>query len=365
MVRADAAELRGDACGALEALDQRPFGPDGKLFWRRERLTRLVQLAQLGPRMPPWVHARWILAQALQQGGGAADQRMMRALEVAVAARGGEGALTGIDRVDASGKVIDGDWIFRQLALYELGGLAAFLRTAPADLVSGADRIPDWVAAPMSGFRLISRSSRTVVWEDLATGERRPVDNIGPAALAVLGDHVVGRLVPVSTECAWMFESAPLVVEEGAARAVADAPGDWLAIVTAALQRDDAPMSQAGFEFAMVTDVPRVLWLLVLLEGRPVKEVSDPIAIARVLLDRASVELSGTAPSREPDAVELWPCFFAAVLDPFVLGGLDGAVSIADLPTLEALAELLPPPAATVCGDLRNLLLARERCDCA
>ena len=121
MVRADAAERRGDALGALEALDQRPLGPDGKLFWRRERLTRLTQLALLGPVLPPWVRARWILAQALQQWGGATNQRMTRALEVAIAARGGEGALPGIDRADARARVVDGDWIFRQLALYELG----------------------------------------------------------------------------------------------------------------------------------------------------------------------------------------------------------------------------------------------------
>ena len=89
-------------------------------------------------------------------------------------------------------------------------------------------------------------------------------------------------------------------------------------------------MSQAGFEFAMVTDVPRVVWLAVLLEDREVHDVSTSVAVARVLLDRVSAELVETAPSG-PDAVELWPCVFAALLDPFVLDGFEDALAMADL----------------------------------
>ena len=365
MIRADVAERRGDALGALEALDRRPFGPDGKMFWRRERVTRLVQLTQLGPLLPPWVHSRWILAQALQQWGGATNSRMMRALEVAVAIRGGEDALPGIDRADARAKVVDGDWVFRQLALYELGGLDAFLRAAPADLMSGADRIAEWAAAPMSGFRLVSRTPSTVMWEDLATGERRCVDNIGSAALAMLGECVVGRLVPVSTRSSWMFESAPLVVAEPVARTVAAAPADWLAAVTAGLQGEDVPMSQSAFEFAMVTDVPRVVWLHALLEGRPADLASQPVTLVRALLDRVCAALEGPSSRDEQLGVELWPCVYAAVLDPFVMSGFDEALENGDLPTMVALAERLPDPAAAVCEDLRNRFIARGGQDCA
>ena len=81
--------------------------------------------------------------------------------------------------------------------------------------------------------------------------------------------------------------------------------------------------------------------------------------LARALLDRVSAALCATAPQAGPEAVDLWPCVFAAVLDPLVLGGFDDALVYDDLATLVALAQLLPQPAATVCEDLRDLVLAR------
>ena len=50
---------------------------------------------------------------------------------------------------------MDRDWIFRQVALYDLGALDHFLHhQATPDLVAGADSIHEWLRTPMGGFQL-------------------------------------------------------------------------------------------------------------------------------------------------------------------------------------------------------------------
>ncbi len=289
---------------------------------------------------------------------------MTRALEVAVAARGGEGALPGIDRADARARVVDGDWIFRQLALYELGGLAAFLRSAPADLVSGADRI--------RGVGSLRRC-RGCGWCLAARG--RHVGGPRDRGATVTSTTSARRRWRCSAsawsgascrsprDCAWMFESAPLVVAESVAQAVAGAPADWLELVTAGVQRRGRPMSQAGFEFAMLTDVPRVVWLHVLLEDREVPTWPRP---GRCCSRAAGPRLGGAGRdgAQSPRDRTRWSCGPASSPPCSTRScwmGSRGALATADLPTLVALAELLPHPAAAVCEDLRDRLLTRER----
>jgi hypothetical protein len=84
MAAADEAELRGDAAAALAVIEQHLFGPDGKIFWRRERILRLSQLELFGPWLPAWVTSRWLLEQALQSFGPSKRTATERALRVAV-----------------------------------------------------------------------------------------------------------------------------------------------------------------------------------------------------------------------------------------------------------------------------------------
>lgn len=58
MLRADALEAAGDAVGALRVLEGMPTGPDGRLFWRPERVRRLRQLVTLGEEAHDWVWSR-------------------------------------------------------------------------------------------------------------------------------------------------------------------------------------------------------------------------------------------------------------------------------------------------------------------
>ena len=240
----------------------------------------------------------------------------------------------GSTHADARAKVIDGDWIFRQLALYELGGLAAFLRTAPADLVSGADRIREWVAAPMSGFRLISRDS-----------QHRRVGGPGDRRATARGQHRLGgpggagRVCGRASRARVHGERLDVRVGTACRRRVGGARRCRSAGGLAGARDCRPPARRRPDESARfrVRDAHGCAQRdLAARPARrtPVGRCSTPAAVARALLDRVSAELSDTPPPCEPDAVELWPCVYAAVLDPFVLGGFDDALTSEDLPTL-------------------------------
>ena len=176
-------ELRGDAAGALRLIQGHLLGPDGKPFWRPWRVDRLAQIVMLGPALPAWAISRWLVAQAHETFGRPGDPRRRRSLELALEVRGGTHGLSVHGHDDAMCKLIDHDWVYRQLFLYDLGGLSDFIRsTAAADLLAGADHIHDWARAPMSALRLVDRSASTVTWERIDDGERLVLANIGSAA---------------------------------------------------------------------------------------------------------------------------------------------------------------------------------------
>jgi hypothetical protein len=138
MFAVDEAERRGDAMTALELMEKRPLGPDGRLFWRPSRIERLAQVVLLGPVLPPWATSRWILAQAHETFGSRGDRRRQRCQQLALDVRGGTQGLSVHDEVDAMCKLMDHDWVYRQLFLYELGGLDDFIGTAATRTCSSA-----------------------------------------------------------------------------------------------------------------------------------------------------------------------------------------------------------------------------------
>ena len=256
----DDAERRGDARAALDLMEEHP---GGLAFWRPRRVRLLCQIAMFGPLLPRWATSRWILAQALQhlgQPGGGPDRRVHRALDQAIELRGGRARLPGRDPMDAVCRVMDNDWVLRQLHLYELGGLRHFLdRVASPDLVAGADRIRDWAKSPMGGYRLLTQDAATVTWQDLGAGEPILTANIGSAALVVPGECVIGRMVPI--EAGAMFESAPLLVPEDVAIRVALDPSCWLDAFRATPGGTTSPeITPVGDRAGLLSDVPVPVW---------------------------------------------------------------------------------------------------------
>lgn len=358
----DAAEARGDAWGTLRIIEEHLQVRGDQNFWRPWRIERLVQLTRLGPVLPRWATSRWILAQAAQWLDEWGRSRASKALDIAVAARGGVAALVGTDAVDAKVKVIDHDWLFRQVYLYELGALQHFVgRVATPDLLVGADRLDDWARAPMGAFRFVDESPLTLTWLDLASGQEVESLNLGTAALLDFDECAVGRLVPVEEGA--MFESAPLLVPERVARQVADQPADWVATVSAACREtgpgEEPIMTGHGHDFRLLTDLPRFVQQFVAasaledVTGRrtPVESETDLLSVEVGLLRAA---LDGRLAGVEAP-ISIWPSVAATLLNLRVMLPVEEDLVASDAPKLERLAGLLGGPAADVC-----LSLARD-----
>lgn len=354
MLLADGAEARGDAAAALEAISRQPLDERGELFWRPWRIARLEQLLVLEPFLPRWVVSRWILEQALQASDPTPSRSRRIALDLAIELRGGLAALPGVDGVDAVSRVTENDWVYRQLHLYDRGGLAVFLRRgAAADLVAGADRVQEWASAPMRALRLVGREPAVLHWTDLATGAPLDVPNLGAAALVLPAETVIGRVVP--TEDGPMFEGTPLRVPPDVAAAVAADPGDWLGALresgSGARELDTAIMRGNH----LLTDVPETVWQFATLEwaGR-----LDASALTSDLLAESGAELVRAALRGEFDGyvddadLDLWPCVAAVLCDPPMIQRVADRVRPEDVPGLLALADRLFGPAAAICREL-------------
>jgi hypothetical protein len=359
MLEADEAERRGDALGALAIIERHPAGSDGLTFWRPARIERLLQVAELAPVLPAWATSRWILDQALQLMHEAVREPRRRALRIAVELRGGPDELPGMDEADAMSKVIDHDWVYRQLVLYEYGGLSTFLRRAAApDLVVGADHIQDWARSPMRVLRFEERTEQTLTWTDLSSRDRVLVPNLGAAAMVLPGECVLGRLVP--TGDGPMFEGMPLRIPETLAAAAACGPSGWLDALRA-WSRDE--MSDGEVEPAilkgnfLLTDVPRPVSQLAVVTFLPRNRESELTldAVAAALLDLARALVSEDLIVAE-DGLDPWPCLAAELLGPTMFPRLAEQVTVADAPLLDELAHRLVGPAADVCRELAQLI---------
>jgi hypothetical protein len=345
MFAVDEAERRGDAMEALRLMETRPVDLDGKPFWRPWRLKRLMQVVVLGESLPGWAVSRWVAAQAHETLGQPGDRRRHRSLQLALGVRGSTEGLSIHGPEDAMCKMVDHDWVYRQLFLYELGGLSAFVRSAATpDLLAGADHIQDWCRAPMSVLRLVGRTSQTVSWERVANGERVVTANIGSAALVVPEEHVLSRLVPIDGGV--MLEGRPLVVPEAVGRRVASEPSSWLEV----LAESSPKIETGGCEEGIVTDVRDLIWHFAM------RDPADPLPretefdayLARRTLALAERCLDDTSVWKR-DAVDPWACLRAALLSPDVLIGLPDVARPGDSDLLARLAPLLAAPADELC----------------
>lgn len=350
----DAAEARGDVAGALAIIEDDLARRRGPVFWRPERLMRLGQLRVLGRLLPGWATSRWILAQAAQTLDESSRPRTRRAFEMAFSTGSPEAVWAG-DQFDRRVKTMDHDWVFRQVLLYELGGLRHFVsHVASRDLLAGADRIDEWARAPMGAFRLVCEEPQVLRWLDLGTGKDVETLNIGAACLLVPDDCVLGRLVPI--ESGAMFESAPLPVPEGVALRVAAAPADWVAALSAACRTDDGDDLRkliALNDFRLLTDVPTAVQRVAAWDVANRLQLSPPrvetnsdgralfVGLVRAALDqRLGDGLEG---------ISYPPVVAATLLDPAVFSDLWDTLRIVDAENLRRLAAGIGGPAADLC----------------
>lgn len=350
------AEARGDARGALELINEHPDGADGVFFWKLSRIQRLMQLVLLGDLVPRWAVSRWILAQSLTVLDDRLRPGHAEALRAATELRGGPGALPGRDLADGQVKVMDTDWVYRQLSLYEHGGLALFLaHHASADLLAGAERVDEWTDAPMRSLRLVEREPTRLFYEDLASGAVLTVPNSGGSVLTLPGEHVLGRIVPV--DAGEMFDGLPLLVGRGVAEECAGAPDAWVD----ALRRDARRSGGERISFGIaghnqvLTDVPELVWQLPMLSfaGRVGRSVTPEVVIdAAFEAVRAAMDGSlerRLAADHEGDDVDPWSSLAAALVHPLVLGRAWDELGGCEPEALLALADRLFGPAGDLC----------------
>ena len=360
MIAADRAEARGDAAGALRIIERDLERHSAvPTFWRPGRVTRLLQLEVLGPWLPRWATSRWILDQAAQHLDPRGRDRALRALRIAERTGGMKDVCAGLDPIDARVKLMDHDWVHRQVLLYELGGLRTFLRHgAAADLIAGADHIRAWASAPLGAYRLVATSARTSIWLEVATGVEHECLEIGGASLLDEGDHVIGRMVPIDQGA--MFESAPLWVAPDVADRVAQYPAGWLTAVRSGSSAvDTEPTSTYRSGFPLLTDIDA--WHQTVcavsihddLDDRSGDAAQPDVAELGCAVVRAA--LDDDLPAREGVWRRPGPVVAATMLTPSVLGELFRRLRPEDVVKLQVLSESLTEPAAQLCRDLALL----------
>ncbi|CAN5169688.1 hypothetical protein BH09ACT12_BH09ACT12_15980 [soil metagenome] len=382
MEDADDAESRGDAAGAWAAIRRRPLTPGGDPFWRPSRVHCLQQLVLLGELTPGWAVSRWILAQALQhlserERGRGESSRSARAVRIASELRGTALALpltaAAGSEADEWANVMDHDWVYRQVVLFELGGLDDFLtHSASADLVSRAERIGEWALAPMGGYTFVDSFGEHSLWLDQADQGVITTPNIGSAVRLAPGCAVIGRLVPTGDDR--MFESAPLAVTGKLAREIALDPPRWLDLLRdSQLVRDGVVRTDTLSYTGLLSDVPLEVTEMVL-SYRPalhrLVELADASEVVAATLSLAGEVVQADDPCPrcydEPDD-DCPECFddgwdavghlHAALLEPVVLEALPELITDDDELLLREVHDVLAEPARSWVG---SVLDARE-----
>lgn len=335
MFAVNEAEARGDVKAALDIVHKTRDQLDKEQFWHPSRIERLEQIRLLGALLPRWAHSRWILAQAMQGTHPRNRWRMSKAVSAALDIRGGPEP--GRDREDDRVQIIDRDWVYRQVFLYDLGGIEAFLRhNASGALIAGADRIWEWVRAPMRGVRLLEREPRHLLWEDPETGDQVRTINIGAGMLIEDGECAIGRIVPLASGS--MFETAPLRVPDEVAYAVADEPDRWIEALRDACTQDSSEIwVRRGLrDYGLLTDIPYGLVNLAMDAG--LRAFRHP--------DDDQLDELFTHPADYPACLAAW------LVRPETIDALGAGAPLEGLAALRGFAELVHEPAASLIHDL-------------
>lgn len=220
--RALDAEARGDAAAALEA------HLAGLIVEESLTRHRIQEMVLLGADAPAWMYSRWAVDQTARWMLITEDPRCDEVVRTVLAAL----HTSEVDRLckndlalkEYGSLVASCDWVYRQLAAYECGGLRDFLdaRAEPC-LLERLDGIDEWERAAATSYEFIA--TRDDVLEVRRLTDDRVVELLNLGATTDIGPSatVVGRVVPISVWPFAMFESRPLPVDAITAQAVGEA----------------------------------------------------------------------------------------------------------------------------------------------
>jgi hypothetical protein len=285
------AELRGDAAEALRLHRSVPF------FRRSTHGDRLQQLAELGERTPGWLVNRWLTVQARRRvwsgGDEAATSRALQLVLPLVYPVGIPFERIGCTHPEQVIPFVNElDWVVRQADVYELGALRRVVGgVASPELLERADQIGAWCSAPMRACRVErvdAAGGQTIKVVDLATQERVELLDLGGGAELERGEHLLGRIVPVSLGPGAMFDWPALPVPEAAAVAVAADPRRWMTTLhTLAIDGLVKPGFSHRPEPSLTSDLPYRAWQS--LAGVRAKDLPDrdPAGVVAEAMRRA------------------------------------------------------------------------------
>ena len=259
------AELRGDAAEALRLHRSVP------MFRRSTHGDRLQQLAEFGTDAPGWLINRWLTIQARRRmwtgGDEAAINRVLQLVVPMVYPESIPFERIGCEYPEQVLPWInDRDWVVRQVDLYELAGLRRLVElVAPPELLERADQIEAWCGSPMRVSRveeLDSERRGSITVTDLSSDRTVEVLDLGLSELLDPGQHLLGRIVPISVGPGSMFEWRPLSIDPDTANAVAADPRRWLPTLHrlgAAGRLEPAYSHQP--ESSLTSDLPWHAWM--------------------------------------------------------------------------------------------------------
>ena len=204
----------------------------------------LKDLLDHGDTAPAWAYSRWCADLAYRSMLLAEDPRVDAAVRYVMASLYPESVIRVFDD-EVEFKVVGtalaaGDHLVADLAVYEFGGLADYIdQRAETGLLDRTDRVRDWAKAPVRVFEFVDFRGCRLVLRDLVDGGEVEALNLG--AMSEASDNgLIGRLVPITSEPGLMFAAAPISVDVGTARTVAEAvrtsePLGWLGELSTAL----------------------------------------------------------------------------------------------------------------------------------
>lgn len=228
------AEARGDAAGALRALDESESHSDPL------HRDDLVAVADAGADAPAWLVDRWVARQvhrwARLVGGWRWDTAMTLGLGTTwwLASNAEPAALP-----PAYHAILGDDWVTRELAVHRTAGLGDFVRRmATPELLARTGTVRAWSSFAIQPYRLGDHGDGQLEVTPPAGGRTLAVVDRGTGSTYGAGAHVLGRLVPARGGPPG-FETLPLLIDERTAEHVVAAgpprrgdPVPWAPLLT-------------------------------------------------------------------------------------------------------------------------------------
>ncbi len=231
-------------------------------------LPHLADLIDLGDDAPSWALARWASLQAYRWMLHERDPRTDNAVITTMLACYPDVDLDrplGLSFTEFGTRLASGDWITRQIAVYEADGLADFLDVKIGDgLLARCGPLATWPESELGGYRLRPGRDGFLDVRDLRDGSRLQVLDIGALNDRSPGCTVLGRVVPIDVEPGYLFESRPIDVDDETALGVAraDGPEEWLPVLDEGRRSGRLPLFFSRNEATPLTSdlVPRDGW---------------------------------------------------------------------------------------------------------